>query len=96
MVGMPNTRIFPRSGRGWNLSEMRGSGIAVSGIGAKKVIPPWRIDNPRHRVFPPFMADVSGLATIPLSLRETAADEPRAGESERRVRQRLCGQIAEP
>jgi hypothetical protein len=96
MVGMPNRGIFHRSGRGWNLSEMRGSGIAVSGMGAEKVIPPWRIDNPRHRVFPPCMADVSGLATIPLLFREATADLSCAGRRARRVHQRLCDQVAEP
>ena len=96
MVGMPNTRIFPRSGRGWNLSEMRGSGIAVSGMGAEKVIPPRRIDNPRHRVFPPSMADASGLAAIPLEFYQATVDLSYARRGARRVRPRLCDRIAEP
>ena len=75
---------------------MRGSGIAVSGMGAEKLIPPRRIDNPRHRVFPPPMADVSGLAAIPLVFHEATADLSCAGRRARRVRQRLCDQIAEP
>ena len=96
MVSMPNARIFARSRRRWYLSEMRGSGIAVSGMGAEKVIPPRRIDNPRHRVFPPSMADASGLAAIPLGIREATAYLSCAGRRARRVRQRLCDQVAEP
>ena len=73
VVKLPNNWIFSRPWRRWNPSEMRGSGIAVSGIGAKKVIPPWRIDNPRHRVFPPSVADASGLAAIPLAIHGTTS-----------------------
>jgi len=62
-------------------------------MGAEKVIPPQRIDNPHHRVSPPSMADVSGLAAITLMFREATADLSCAGRRARRVHQRLCDQV---